>query len=155
MDVLVTSYAGLWYLVYLVAVARRAAAASSEQRAASSEQQQRAASREQQQQGAVAASSSSSNSSSSGIAWDGWDDGYGMGWHGHGYGMGQRWGGAERGGGAHLTAGSCLHELVGLRCLGGHYALQEYTCMGGCAHEWAIKDLHRPATRLAAGGKQT
>ena len=37
----------------------------------------------------------------------------GMGWGGMGMGMawGRWWGGAGRGGGAHLTAGSCLHEL--------------------------------------------
>ena len=37
-----------------------------------------------------------------------WGDGEGkMGWHGHGMGQG----GAGRDGRAHLTAGSCLHEL--------------------------------------------
>jgi hypothetical protein len=47
------------------------------------------------------------------VALLGMDGMMGMGWGGMGMGMawGRGWGGAGRGGGVHLTAGSCLHEL--------------------------------------------
>ena len=70
-----------------------------------------------------------------------------MAWAWHGAGRG----GAGRAGAPHSRL--VFARAVGLRCLGGHYALQEYTRMDGCGHVNGQRSA-RAATRLTAGGKK-
>ena len=70
-------------------------------------------------------------------------------------GIAWAWHGAE-GGAGRAGAPHCrlvFARAVGLRCLGGHYALQEYTRMDGCGHVNGQRSA-RAATRLTAGGKK-